>query len=73
MATKSPFTRDEFHAKAKPVVVKIDNVERTLHPRDFSTGSFGFGTNEKITLNIDGVPTLCTVNLNVVVVGSKRS
>lgn len=37
----------------------------------FSTGSFGWGASDKITIMVDGVPVKVQASVNLTVVGSK--
>lgn len=70
--TVCPISRQEFQAGAKPLAVSIEGKLVTAPPRNFSTGSFGFYLNEKITLLIGGVHVTCQVGMTVTVIGSKE-
>lgn len=71
-ATKCTISRKEFVGKAKPIVVKIgDGNQLMLTPKEFSTGSFGWGASEKVVLTIDGEPVKVQASINFTVVGSK--
>lgn len=72
-----PITREQFKAKAPVLTIQVNNGETgiglfTCGPKDFSTGSMGWGANDKMTVLIDGVPTKVQVTLNLTVVGSKE-
>lgn len=63
---------EQHGVEAMPAVASA--VSRLLPaPRSFSTGSFGYYTNDKITVMIGGIPTLCQVGLTVTVVNSKEA
>ena len=70
--TTCPITRKEFRAKAKPLGVVIDGQNVGAEVKEFSTGSFGWFLNSKITVLIEGVPVKVQVGLNLTVVGSKE-
>lgn len=70
--TTCPITRKEFRVKAKPLGVVIDGQNVGAEVKEFSTGSFGWFLNSKITVLIDGVPVKVQVGLNLTVVGSKE-
>lgn len=74
MAKKStcPITRDQFRTKAKNVEVAIDGKTFIAIPKEFSTNSLGWNVNEKITIQIDGVPVMVQVGMNMTIVGSKE-
>ena len=71
MATKCPITRKEFNDNAAPMTAEIGGQTVTLNPKEFSTGSFGFGYSGKITVEIAGKPVVLQVGCNVTAVGSK--
>lgn len=70
--TVCPVTREEFKAKSKPITAKIGDREVTLDAREFSTGSFGWYVNQKISVDIGGKSVLVQVQVNATVVGSKN-
>jgi hypothetical protein len=67
----SPVTRTQFLEKAEPVKVTINGQEIVADKREFSTGSFGWYYNGKITIPVDGKSLSIQVGLNLTVVGSK--
>ena len=69
--TTCPITKEEFEKNAKPIALVIEGITRAVTPREFSTGSFGWHYNEKIVVEIDGVPCKVQVNCSMIVVGSK--
>jgi hypothetical protein len=68
-----PVTRTQFLEKAEPVKVVIGTQELVADKREFSTGSFGWYYNGKITVTVDGKPLSVQVGLNLTVVGSKEA
>ena len=71
--TVCPITRSQFNTSAKPMPLAIAGQSQAdMQPREFSTNSLGWNFSGKITVDIDGVPTVCQVGLNVTVVGSKE-
>ena len=70
--TTCPVTRSQFTSTAKALTVAIANQPLSASPKQFSTGSFGFYANGKVTVVVDGVPVQCQVSLNVTVIGSKE-
>jgi hypothetical protein len=79
--TECPVSRQQFLKAAKPLTLSIDgkaNAEAgaktvVASVKEFSTGSFGWFCNEKVTLEIDGVPVKVQANMNLIVVGSKEA
>ena len=69
--TKCPITREQFAKSAVPLVVTIGDDKKAAYPKEFSTGSFGWHFNEKVFVEIDGVPCKVQSNVSLVVVGSK--
>ena len=70
--TTCPITRPEFHAKARPVTVKINDVPLQAEVKEFSTGSFGWYLNGKTTVSIDGKAVSVQIGMNLTIVGSKE-
>ena len=71
MATTCPITQSAFVANAQPVEVSIAGSMLTASPKTFSTGSFGWYLNGKVTIMVDGKPLTVQVGANLAVVGSK--
>jgi hypothetical protein len=69
----SPLSRTQFIDKAEPVKVVINGQELVADKREFSTGSFGWYYNGKITIPVDGKPLSIQIGLNLTVVGSKEA
>ncbi|EDO06539.2 hypothetical protein BBOV_II005890 [Babesia bovis T2Bo] len=67
----SIMTREEFSEKAHTITVQIENTVFKVPSRVFSTGSCGWGLNERVTIEVDGRSLICQVGLNCTVVGSK--
>lgn len=72
MATKCPITREQFSKNAQAVKVEINGTPFSADVKEFSTGSFGWNLNTKVTITVDGVPLNVQVGLNLTVVGSKE-
>lgn len=70
--TTCPISRAEFHAKARPVVIKIGDMQLTADKREFSTGSLGWYLNSKTTIDVGGTPVSVQIGLNLTIVGSKE-
>lgn len=71
-APRCPVSRERFKAKA-PVTqaVTIGGFPLAAVRKEFSTGSFGYYAQGKVTLEIDGEAVDFQVGLNVTAVGSK--
>lgn len=67
-----PITREQFRNKAKSVEVIINGKTFIAAPKEFSTNSLGWNVNEKVTVEIDGVPVTVQVGMNMTIVGSKE-
>lgn len=63
--------RDEFMEEAKPLRVSIGDSQTIAMVKEFSSGSLGWYTGEKVIVNVGGTPVKCQVSLSIVVVGSK--
>jgi len=69
--TTCPITRAQFLAKAKPVTININGTPIDLEVKNFSTGSIGWFTNNKVTMEVDGIRLAVQANLMLTIVGSK--
>ncbi|MGH9363404.1 MAG: hypothetical protein ACRD2T_15960 [Thermoanaerobaculia bacterium] len=72
MASKCPIDREQFRSGAQPVKVEINGVAYQAQVKEFSTGSFGWNLNTKVTITVGGMPVNVQVGLNLTVVGSKE-
>jgi hypothetical protein len=64
----------KFRAAATPVPVKIGHVTTQAKPKQSKTsGSLGWGLNQKVYMSVDGVTVYCQVNLSITVIGSKTA
>ncbi len=71
--TECPISREQFREHAKPVTVKIaGGEERLMDNKEFSTGSLGWGLNDKGVMTIDGKPCKVQISINVTIIGSKE-
>lgn len=71
--TTCPVTRDQFRAKAPRLLdVVIGGKAKQAEYKEFSTGSMGWFLNEKVTIEVDGIPCTVQIGLNLTVVGSKE-
>jgi hypothetical protein len=71
MASPCPLSRTEFVENAKPLPVTINGVAFDADVKEFSTGSFGWHLNGKVSVEIGGKKVSVQVGLNLTVVGSK--
>ncbi len=71
--TEAAVSREEFKKNARPIEVTIDGQRLALNVKEFSTGSFGWRNNDKVTIVVGGVPVVAQVGLNLIVVGSKET
>lgn len=69
--TQCPISRQQFK-KAKGIVVTVEGQSINADPKEFSTGSLGWYTNGKVTIEVDGVPCKAQVGMNITIVGSKE-
>ena len=69
--SKCPITREDFLKGAKPLVIKIGDENRSADVKEFSSGSFGWYSGDKVVIDVGGVPVRCQVTMSIVVVGSK--
>lgn len=71
-AKKCAISREDFKKNAKPMALSFDGAQQIAVADDFSTGSFGWKFNEKITIMVNGVALRCQVSCNITVIGSKE-
>lgn len=70
--TVCTISREEFRKAAKPLEVTINGQTMVADAKEFSTGSFGFGSNGKLNVKIGDKLVVCQLSLNITVVGSKE-
>ncbi|HZI10096.1 MAG TPA: hypothetical protein VE153_06845 [Myxococcus sp.] len=68
-----PVSLSQFLEKAEPLKVVINGQEQLAEVKSFSTGSFGWYINGKITVTVDGKPLSVQIGMNLTVVGSKEA
>ena len=68
-----PLSKTQFLEKAEAVKITIGTSEIIADKREFSTGSFGWYHNDKITITVDGKPISVQIGCNLTVVGSKEA
>lgn len=67
-----PISRADFGQHATAMVIDLGGQAKVVAmPKNFSTGSFGWGFNDKVTVVINGVPVKLQGTINLTVVGSK--
>jgi hypothetical protein len=67
-----PITRSEFRTNAKHLTATIDGQTVLVPVKDFSTGSFGWYSNGKMTLQVNGKAVTVQIGLTLTIVGSKE-
>ena len=73
MAKGCSVTRAEFQQEAEPMTVVINGQELLAEVKEFSTGSFGWYLNGKITVKMAGKAVPIQIGMNLTVVGSKEA
>ena len=68
-----PVSLKQFQEKAEPLKVVINGQEMLAEVKSFSTGSFGWNINGKMTITVDGKPLSVQIGMNMTVVGSKEA
>jgi hypothetical protein len=68
-----PVSLAQFQQKAEPLKVVINGQEMVADVKAFSTGSFGWNINGKMTITVDGKPLSVQIGMNMTVVGSKEA
>ncbi len=68
-----PISKTQFLEKAEAVKITINGQEVVADRREFSTGSFGWYHNGKVTITVDGKALSVQIGLNLTVVGSKEA
>ena len=69
--TECPLDYGQFMKDAKPITLDIGGQEIDLEPRQFSSGSFGYGFSGKVQTKVGKVAVKLQCSLNMTVVGSK--
>lgn len=68
-----PIDLDTFADEAKPLMVQVSGqVMTAVVKAPFSTGSFGWNANGKMTIMVGDTPVEVQVGLNLTVIGSKE-
>ena len=75
---KCSIGRAPFMAAAPVLMLKLDAGDKTLAsllaaPKEFSTGSFGWGFNGPITIEVGGVLIKVQAGINLTVANSKEA
>lgn len=71
-AKKCEITREQWKGFPASLKVKVGDVDVVALKKDFASGSFGYYTNEKVTLvAADGTPVRLQANLCLTVVNSQ--
>lgn len=71
--TISPLSKIQFLEKAQPLRIDVAGTPMAAVVKEFSTGSFGWYTSGKVTVEVDGKPLQMQVGCNLTVVGSKEA
>lgn len=77
-AYKCPITKEEFHASATPAKLILEvngkRYEWTMNPKDFDSGSVGYGLNTRPDGGHEHAGKMCDVMIgfNYTLVGSKK-
>ena len=71
MPKPCPITKEDFLQTAEPLKVDVAGIPMVAEPRSFSTGSFGWYLNGKITVTVNGKAIPIQIGANFTVVGSK--
>lgn len=71
-----PVSREQFHGKAAVLMIDVGDGHQQVAkflagPKDFSTGSFGWGVSDKFIVIVDGKPVKIQATINLTVIGSK--
>ena len=73
--TECPLTKEQFMEAAKPVTLTIEQggskVQMTLGLKEFSSGSYGWFGNDKLTLVVGETACKIQPSISLVLVGSK--
>merc|ERR1711879_290230 len=68
---KDAMSRKDFMKAAKAQTIEIGGKTVKLLPKEYSTGSVGFYSNQKVSISVNGVDLQLQANLSLTVVGSK--
>lgn len=67
-----PITLNQFLTLARPITLMVDGQSITLEPREYSSGSFGFGYYGKVTTKIGEQQIKLQASISLVVANSKK-
>ena len=62
-----------FLAHAKSVNIDVLGKSMKLTPREFATGSVGYGLNDKVEFEVAGVEGRFQISCSIALIGSKKS
>lgn len=64
---------EKFNNMAQPLSIKIGDQTIIGEVKQFSTGSFGWYSNQKVMIEVDGQILPVQIGANLIVVGSKEA
>ena len=65
-------TKTEFMSEAQAFEIQIGDQKLLMEPKKFSTGSVGFFSNGKVTMNVGGKLVKMQANVMLTAIGSKE-
>lgn len=68
-----PISKADFVEHAEDIVMLIEEKPVELHPKEFSTGSFGWNASGKMKVSVRGVPLTVQISANATVLKSKEA
>jgi hypothetical protein len=65
-------TKTEFMSQAQAFEIQVGDQKLLMEPKKFSTGSVGFFSNGKVTMNVGGKLVKMQANVMLTAIGSKE-
>lgn len=70
--TVCPISRSEFQQSAKPVSITINGIPMLAGVKEFTTGSFGWYMNGKVTLEVGDKAVPVQIGITLTAINSKE-
>lgn len=68
-----PISLSDFVSNADELLMVMNEKPIELHPKEFSTGSFGWNGSGKMKVSVKGVPLTVQISTNATVLKSKEA
>lgn len=71
--SKCAITKTQFRKGAKPLRASVNGTETVANVKEFASGTLGWFANGSTVVEIDGIPTKVTYQIQLFVANSKNA